>query len=415
MRPNILNRSKWEDLRKTFLIVLFVWISMFPQPIQGKYRLATNIFLISVFACLFMEKRSRRFKLSNYPLWVFLAAISINIFFAQQRRIALATYWDLAIPMFCIYYLISESLSSKKSFELLIKIICACSILVSMGGIFESVFRYNPLYEHFIENPFYLKYITGFVRPMSTQFNPVVLGSYLLATLPFNFLLFKTSRSFLKFSGAAGIVLNLVVIILTLSRGVFLGLISAIIFYLIFLKKYRTLLVFFIILVLLIVFCAYLSYPLNRFGKGLIISENRGIFSQYRFTRLAMSWHIIKEHPLAGLGFQHFRIRFYEYFPYNYKVPFEIMIPDSMYLAFLAETGIIGTLGFFMFICMLFRKWIKKFTEASGHKKQILLVPMLGLIALLVNMGAYELFYWANPYIFFCIICGFIQGAIENV
>jgi O-antigen ligase len=420
----------FKSIEIKYLVILFIWISFFPQPLQEKYHLYTNISLILIFLFLFVRNRFALFKPTDYSLWVFLLAISINVFFAQQKNIALKTYLDLAIAMFIIYYLVSEDFFSEKSFNLLVKTICISSIIVSLGAVLEFLFAYNPIYENVIENPYYKRYISGFVRTMSTQFHPVVLGSYLLGSLPFNFKLFKQNNPYLRLLGSLGIVLNIIVIILTFSRGVILGLIAAVMFYLIMQKKFRLIVIFFVILVFSILLCSYLPYPVNRFGKDQMIMENRGILSGYRFTRCAMTLRIIKEHPLVGLGFQHFRIRFYEYFPHplvglgfqhfrirfyeyfpsNYNVPYEFMIPDNMYLTFLAETGIIGTLGFFILIFSLLKK-------ASLHLKRIeddnrrlmLLMPMSALIGLLVNMAAYELFYWATPYMLFCIICTLLK------
>jgi O-antigen ligase len=400
----------FKSIEIKYLVILIIWISFFPQPLQEKYHLYTNISLILIFLILFVRNRFVLLKPTDYSLWVFLLAISINVFFAQQKNIALKTYLDLAIAMFIIYYLVSEDFFSEKSFNLLVKTICISSIIVSLGAVLEFLFAYNPIYENVIENPYYKRYISGFVRTMSTQFHPVVLGSYLLGSLPFNFKLFKQNNPYLRLLGSLGIVLNIIVIILTFSRGVILGLIAAVMFYLIMQKKFRSIVIFFVILVFSILLCSYLPYPVNRFGKGQMIIENRGILSGYRFTRCAMTLRIIKEHPLVGLGFQHFRIRFYEYFPSNYNVPYEFMIPDNMYLTFLAETGIIGTLGFFILIFSLLKK-------ASLHLKRIeddnrrlmLLMPMSALIGLLVNMAAYELFYWATPYMLFCIICTLLK------
>jgi putative inorganic carbon (hco3(-)) transporter len=203
-------------------------------------------------------------------------------------------------------------------------------------------------------------------------------------------------------------ILNIVVIVLTLSRGVFLGLTAAIIFYLFAQKKYRSIIIFSISLVLFISLCSYLPSSFNRLGKSQIMAENRGIFSNYRFNRWEMTQRIIGEHPLAGLGFQHFRIRFYEYFTVSRTVPYEFMIADNMYLTILAETGLIGAAGFFIFIFALFKRWLKKIREVDAEKKIVALIPILTLVALLVNMGAYDLFYWLNPYMLFCLFCGFI-------
>ena len=368
-----------------FVIALIIWISFFPPPLQLRYHLLTNIFLVLSFAVIFAGKGFSMFKLNDYPLWVFLVAISINIFFAQQKNVAFKAYLNLAIPMFFIYYLISGSFSSVKSFSLLAKTICLSSIIVSLIGIFESLFGYNPLYEHFIKNPYYLRYITGFVRPVSTQLNATPLGGYLLGCLPFNYLLFRRDSSSFKLLGAIGIVLNSVVIILTFSRCALFGLLSIIVFFLFAQRNYLLIIVLLVLLFVFIYLSSYLPYPLSKFGIHWITGDSAlpiskqgalemshsfikdhpevepqeqavwsgdGILSAYRLTRWNMALSMLKDYPLTGLGLKHFRIRFNEYYPYKHRVPYDIMIADNMYLTILAEAGIFGLAGF---LYLLFR------------------------------------------------------------
>lgn len=406
--------ATFEYLKNILFIILFAWISFFPEPIQARYKVHTIIFF-SIFLLVFIfNKRCLKFIFSfkDWPLWLFLICLLSGTLTAVNKNMALKTYFQLVITFFLLFYIGKCIFLYANDRKVVFKVFCVCGLIVAFIGLLELYFRKNILYENFIPNPFYQRYITGFVRPMSTQFHPVVLGTYLLGCLPFNFLLFKQQRTLWKALGAVGIVLNIAVIILTFSRGVFLGLIATVIFYLLMQKKYWALVIFFIILVLFILSFTYLPYPFNRFGKNQMLAENRGVFSDYRFTRYAMTWRIIKEHPLAGLGFQHFRLRFYEYYPYQSKVPYEFMIPDNMYLTFLAETGIIGALGFFIFIFFLLKRELLhlKKSEEDDDRKQMLLMPMSALIGLLVNMAAYELFYWANPYMLFCLLCGFVSA-----
>jgi len=418
MRIKELNIPFLKYIGINCIIVLFIWISFFPQLIQEKYHFVINILLVLCFTILFFRKRTSIFKLSDYPLWIFLAAISINVFFAQQKNIALKTYLDLTIPMFIIYYLVSEDFSSGKSFNLLVKTICISSIFVSLGGILESLFKFNPIYKYFIYNPYYTRYITGFVRPMSTQYNPAPLGSYLVASLPFNFLLFRGNKSLWRILGAVGIVLNTVVLIFTFSRGAFLGLIAMSTFYLFMQRKYISIAVFSTILVIFIFISSLFPYPLNRFSKDYIIADKgTAILSNYRIDRCLMTGHILKDHPFVGLGFQHFRIKFYEYYPHKNTIPYENMIADNMYLTVLAETGSAGFLGLFIFIISLFKKAWRKLHALSNmpQKKQQLLLILSAFVGLLINMGGYELFYWPNPHIYFCILIGLIEANYRNI
>lgn len=452
MRIRISNISI-DNIIVSSVVVLFIWISFFPAPVQETYYFATNIFLGFVFLTLLLIKRVSIFRVKDYPLWIFITAIGINILFAQQKNIAIKTYLNLAIPMFAIYYVVSKCFSSEKRLYLLAKTICLSSIIVSLIAILESLFAFNPIYQHLIKNPYYLKYITGFVRPMSTQLDATALGGFLLGCLPFSFILFKKTTLFSKLLGATGIVLNTVVIILTLSRGALSGLIVIIALYLLVEKRYWLATIFLIIVFTSSTAFSYLPYPFSKLGIGGIVSntispkerlnmpgikpmiEERSlakaynfdefgrnwiyedsIFSNYRLERLSMALRMLKDHPFKGLGFQHFRIRFYEYYSYKQKIPYDIMIADNMYLTILAETGIIGFLGFFIFIFSLFRKGWMKFNELSDNpgRKWLLMAGLMAFMGLLINMAGYELFYWINQYVFFCIITGFISASSNN-
>ena len=454
MKTNLLRLNALEYSKEIFVITLFAWISFFPQPLQEKYHLATNIFLIGVFVCLLLRKRIGVFKLNDYPLWVFLIAIGINVFFAQQKNIALKTYLDLAIPMFFIYYLISEDFSFQGRFNLLAKTVCLFSIIVSLIGIFECLFNYNPLYEHFIKNPYYLlKYITGFGQSISTQFDSAPLGGYLLGCLPFNYFLFKRDRSSFRLLGATGIALNTTTLILTFSRCALLGLVLMIVFYLLAQKKYRSIVSVFIILFVFVFIFSYLPYPFAKFGIRWIVGNKAsptygsdksdmtqhimkdhpeleliryrvfassgigdGVLSNFRLQRFNMALRMLKDHPLSGLGFQHFRIRFYEYYPDKHQIPYDIMIADNMYLTLLAETGTIGFLGFFILVFSFLKRGWKQLTilNADSQERWRLLISLMAFVALLVDMGGYEFFYWPNQYLIFCIVIGCINASLKS-
>lgn len=394
------------------IVLFFLWISFFPQPIQAKYHLAINIFLALIFLIILFRKRIALFKLSDFSLWVFLAAISINIFFAQEKSIALKTYLDLAIPLFSIYYIVSESVTSTKKFLLLSKVIVIASSLVASLGILDILLGYNFLYEHFIPNPFYEYYkSTGVMRAISTQFHNPPLGSYLIASLPFSLLLLQEKRLSDKLLGWTGVILNSTAVIFTFSRGIFLGFIMMLLFVL-FTNRQRKF-IFLIFIFFGIFLCAYFSLPkyLNTLELKRWLYTHGGIFSHYRTNRVIMSFKVLIDHPFVGLGFQHFRILFYKYYPVKEIVPYVYMIADNMYLTLLAETGILGFTGFLIFIFSIFRKALKKIIIPThlAHKKQQLFIVLSAFIGLLVSMAGYEFFYWPNQYIYFCILVGLME------
>jgi len=397
------------------IIFLFAWISFFPEPVQGQYFVAVRG-IMAVFLAFFLLGKNRKihlFSIADWPLWLFLTSLSVNVFFAMNRDIAFNTYTYLVITFFLLFYIGKSIFNSSKDRMFIGMIICTCACVIVFIGFLELHFGKNILYEKFIDNPFYERYIRCDVRMMSTQFNPSVLASFILGCLPFCFYLAGAKTFFPRKLGIISLILCVSGIILGFSRGVFLGLIAMSVFYLWNAGKRKWLIAMLLGFILFISFCSFQKNTnISRFGfHKMVYGYSDSIVSGYRLQRVEMALKMFKEQPFAGIGLNHFRLRFNEFCRAgdSGNEIYEFMIPDNMYLTFLAETGLIGTFGFLIFIFFLFKRGFKKMKEA--HDKQALLVPMSALAGLLANMGAYELFYWNNPYMLFCVICGFIYGA----
>lgn len=407
-----------EYLKIACVVILFAWVSFFPLPIQEQYGVYTRIFLGIFLLILILNKRHLRylFGFQDWPLWLFVVFLSAGTVSAINRNVALTTYTYLTINLFLLFYIGKALYCYEEDRAFISIVICICSCLVALIGILELYFGKNILYENFIANPYYERYAKDTPRAMSTQFNPTVLGSYLLGCLPFNLYFLRHKSLYLRIGGILSVLLCTTVIILTSSRGVFLGLIALLIFFLLIrgAKKYLTIFISFLILFIIFSSCQK-DIKLNRFGyQKMIFGINDTIISEYRFARINMTLKILKEHPFFGIGFNHFRIRFNEYYDKKgERELYEFMIPDNMYLTFLAETGVIGTSGFLIFLYFLIKDGLRQLRRSNDNTTSLmLLVVMSSLIGLLVNMSAYELFYWSNPFMFFCLICGFIKGFI---
>ncbi|MDD5097385.1 MAG: O-antigen ligase family protein [Candidatus Omnitrophica bacterium] len=400
-------------LNKFLFAALFAWISFFPEPVQGEYCVYTILFLAIFLLGLFFNKNNLRlFSLKDWPLWLLLLGLLSGTIVATDKSIAWTTYSNLVLPLFLLFYLGKGLLAIDENGNTVSAVICICSLIVAIIGLGEFYFGKNILYENFIINIFYERY--RFVgRPMSTLQNPVILGTYLLGCFPFGLFLLKNKSVNLRLLGVAALLLSAFVIILTFSRGVFLGFMVMLFFYLWQEHKTKLLKVFALCLVAVIIFCTFQkNVNLTRFGfQRLIAGSYDSILSEYRFERVKMTARIFKDHPFLGIGFNHFRIRFNEYCSLgNSNEIYEFRIPDNMYLMFLAETGLIGSIGFLLFIGFLLKSGLKKVKNRLDSQGQVIFVSLVALIGLLINMGAYELFYWWNPYLFFCLLCGFVAA-----
>jgi len=403
-----------EYLRKILFICLFAWISFFPEPVQGKYWVYTVIFLAVFLLILILNKNYPRllFSFKDWPVWLLIICLFSGTILAENKNIAWAAYFHLGIPLFFLFYLGKGLLARDENKDMLSVVICAGSLIVAVIGLLEFYLAKNILYENFLINGFYERYkFAG--RPMSTQFNPVILGSYLLGCFPFGLILLKNKLLYLRLLAVVSLLISAFVIILTFSRGVFLGFMVMVCFYLWHEHKAKLLGAFVLLSAAVIIFCSFqINDNLKRFGfQRFIAGSSDSILSEYRFQRIKMASRMLQEHPFFGVGLNHFRIKFGEYCNKdNINEAYEFRIPDNMYLTFLAETGLIGISGFLLFIVFLLKAGLKEVKKQSTVSRQILLVSLTSLVGLLVNMGAYDLFYWNNPFMLFCLICGFIAS-----
>jgi len=401
-----------EKLLVFLSLTLIGIISLLPHPIFTAQWINIALFCMGFLLVLYFTcPRKQLFDIADWPLWLFTLTLSTGLVHATNFQVA----WNIFIQMvpntFLIFYIGKGIFLRPKTREASTVIICAFACLVAIIALLELYFGRNILYEHYIGNPFYARYISW--RPMSTQSNPAVLGTYFLCTIPFALQLTQKRSGNIKILGWSSFTLSCIVSILTRSRGTFLGLITVLLFYA-WNKGYKKMFTLIVSLVILIIALGSFQKEnsLGRFGfKRFISGSNDSIISPYRMDRIAMSLRVVKQYPVFGIGYEHFRIRFNEYCePDNCNISHEFKITDNMYLAFLSEGGIIGLLGFLIFSVFLFIRGVCALNSKTGTQQGWILAPLAAYVALLVNMGAYDLLYWPGVSTFFYLLCGFIQA-----
>jgi hypothetical protein len=393
--------------------MLFSVVSFCPPFVLERHPFWLLGYLLLVVAAVFMNKGLAIVRKSDLPLWIFVAAFGVNVFYARDTKVALSTYINLAVTMLCVYYITVAAVTSSRKFDILVKTICLFSVISAVLGIIDSLTGWNPLYEFYLPNIYYERYkISEFLRAMSTHCNPVPLGSYLIAGFPFLILLVRSQKDLRqKVAGYFMVAIVGIAVLLTCSRGVFMGFIASLLLLFIFLGKNKAKSIIFILAVILVfvTVCSFLPYPFAKYGFRCLAYDVGGIASGYRLIRVSMTKEMLATAPLTGIGFQHFRIMFNDFNKSVFTMPYEFMIADNMYLTMLAETGIISFLSFFLFMFYVFKKIVA--LNRAGSYSYFLLAA---LVALLINMVGYELFYWFNPYIYFCLLIGLVEALWRN-
>ena len=169
-------------------VLLFSWISFFPAPVHERFGLT----LVSIFAILvllvhiFVKKRQALFEMRDGLLWIFLLALSLNIFTSVDRSLVLNAYFDMALAFIVAFYIGKSAYSDSRSRLFVCGVISICVLLVSIIGLAEFFYGKNILYEYLIANSYFKRYSVYFPRPMSTLFNPAILGSFVMASMAFS-------------------------------------------------------------------------------------------------------------------------------------------------------------------------------------------------------------------------------------
>jgi len=356
--------------------------------------------LFLAFLDLWARKGNGIFKKDSLPLWIFILGISLGNFFAVNKVAALTAYLNIALPLVFIYYMAKEDFSDGFMFSILVKTISLCSIIVALIGFAQCIIPDRAIFKYLGESPYFKAYLNGFIRPVSSQWHPKVLASYLVYSLPFNILLFKTGSLAFRRLAVAGIVLNVVVAILTFSRSAFLSIIVMIIFYLFMQRNLVLIRVFLMSLLVFSFVSSIFPSPLNSFSIDYMVSSPAtSIVSINNFMRHFKVLEIIKKSPLLGIGFGN-----------------SDMVIDNTYLRILAETGFIGFLGFLIFILYLLNgAWKKlKGLEHGLQKRWFLATILMSFIGLLIDISGYDFIYWPNPYLYFSILAGLISALCKK-
>jgi len=393
----------------TILIIVAIWLSFIAGSIQDINLINTVTYILLAILCLYTIYDSKDFREIFFDkkdlfLWAYLLILTVSSSLALNKIIALNRFRNYAIPILILYYFFKKiGIFLKNRFIKKALFVCVLADIVAFIAILEILFHKNIFYENIFKNIWYRVYLVQ-GRAMSTQAVPAVLGTYLLACIPFSYYIsFNAKKNLLKIFGIASAILCVIGLILTFSRGSFVGLIVLSIFY--FYKRNRKFIIYLILTTffLISIFSFFKSKNVERFSlKGL---SSKGIY-EYRIARFITTFNILKKRPFIGVGLDNFRPSFNKYSPRaraNYYANYLVKIADNMHLTILAESGIFAYLAFIFFVSSLL-------IRGYSCNSEMCLVLSAGIFGMLFNMLTYDLLYWTVPFYIFWIYCGMLSS-----
>lgn len=386
-------------------IFIGIWLSFFVEPMQSKYGglIIGVLFANLVLAILLLDRKTIKgifFDKNDVFLWLYILVMTIGVFLSSNRDLAVNRYFNYAIPILVVYYLFKCSFSQRINKDKIAVGICIIASAVSFIAILEFIFHRNIIYEKFVPNLYYRSYLSE-GRCMSTQLVPAVLGTYLLACIPFcYFLIYSVRTKLIRIIGLCAVILCITALFLTFSRGSLFGFVVLSCFY--FYKKNKKAIIFlfsFLTLIIWIFSVFGISGNAERFSiNGL---RNRFV-DGCKISRCVTTLKVLKDRPFLGVGLDNYRFIFDKYH-YKKETSDLVKIPDNMHMMILGETGMLGYLTFMLFMLFLLKRGY------DSHKEIALIIASI-LIGFLANMVTYDMLYWTVPFYIFWICCGVLAS-----
>lgn len=317
----------------------FIWLSItvFLVPLLPTML---GLLLVAVTACsLFLKiliTPGFKFQYSKANVWVLLLVLVVGI--SAMTSISLEESRNIGLLMIAFilsYFLMINIVETKGEFKFLLYVFIVSSVITAILGIYQYIF--GDVYSQAWLDSNMFEDIK--MRVYATFENPNVYGEYLILTIPLIVSLFFTEKGFIKklfLLGSFGI--TMLAMVLTFSRGCWLGIILALGILLIMIDKR------FIWLGVLGIAVMPFVLPETIMNRFLSIGNLNDSSTSYRVYIWLGTLAMLKDYWFSGigLGITSFN-KIYPIYSYN-----NVSAPHShnLFLQIIVEYGMIGLIVF---------------------------------------------------------------------
>lgn len=254
------------------------------------------------------------------------------------------------------------------------------------------------------------------LRAPGTFPHPNILGGFMGFSLFSSYYLFvESEKRKLRISIGAAIILQLFVLCLTFSRAAILGsVLCTLLWFSLCLIRRKHLLFDRVKSLALVLFTAFslsfiLLYP-QFLQRGGVINYNQLASSSDsdRIIYQNISFEMIKEHPIKGVGFNHFHLKMEEMNSQG-KSPNISQIVHNIYLLIAAEMGIPALLIFLSFIISLVWRAIKQGLNSTS-------ITLLSIFLFLLWIGLCDHYPFTGQHgkIMLFVAAGLLAGCLKT-
>lgn len=274
-------------------------------------------------------------------LILFLTVMTISSITSELWYISI--FFTLFFILKICFYLVSSIYINEKDINNILKLLLVLGIVVSIIGLVQVSIGVKSMPDSWIDNNVY----SISFRIYSTFRNPNILAAFLnlIIITGITIKIYKRENKCLMILSNCGILLGLVVLFLTYSRGGWVSLCIALAFASFFERKYFKYLLF-----IVFIFIGFDSFTeVNRLSINKVTSDSS---LHYRIEIWKSTIKILKENFILGIGKG---TSWYYIHNYSDSLKWYVFHAHNLYLQILIDVGIIG---FLVFISLVLRIWV---------------------------------------------------------
>lgn len=375
--------------------------------ISVKYGLV--ILALTVISFIIRLIINKDFKLKKIPfiysIIFFMIPLTISAITSFTRGASLQKL-VVYIISFIALFLIVNLIDSKKKLYFLILAIIIASILVSVYGLYQYKLG-AAVKDSWVDRELNPGLRT---RVYSTLENPNILAEYLILIIPLTFAVFWTCKKNLNrlfFLFAVGI--QCLCLLLTFSRGGWLGIVLAMVVFAIFVDRRL------LILYLLAGIGLIIVSPEVVMTRIATISNTQDSSTAFRFSLWMAALDMIRDYWTTGVGLGY--TAFKAIYPQYMRLGIMAVHTHNIYLQMFIETGIFGFIGFVIFIFNNVRCNLIAFVKGIDKRTKAIAMAILSSISGLMLHGLVEYIFFENRIIlmfWILIAIGMVNFNLEH-
>ena len=328
-------------------------------------------------------------------LLLFLAILFVSSAFSFARMDSLVV-WAMYFVFVIFYFAVINLIDTKEKAYGLLKVFAISGALVALYGIMQYVFGWNTSNAWIDEEMF----AEETMRVYSTLANPNVLGEYLLLVLPVSIVLgIKSKKPLTQLVYLAVSAIVFVCLILTQSRGCWLGFMVSVALFITFYEGR-----WWILAILALAFVPFVL-PDTIMNRLMSIGDMGDSSTSYRVFIWMGTMGIVRNYFMGGIGMGEGAFgKVYPLFSYN-----SVIAPHShnTFLQLLVEGGIPALAVFIAIIAVFFKNTHNGYRICE--KKSLDLAMLLGIASgiagfLFQSMFDYTFYNYRVMAVFFMLI-----------